>query len=247
MGFTTAATPTRFHLTDDLGAAGLCPASPAPAPPAVFDELARSYGRRLERMAAEALGRLGERPDRHRVEDLVQDVYCRLLASGRPLDPRGRLERQVLAYLRRTVRSAAVDGARIAGAAKRTRGERPEGPPLALRPAGFADPVDPSPTPEQRLLMRDRRRRFLTACRAAAGASPRAARDVRLTALALLGGWTSREISAALGGRLQPSSVDAAVCRLRGRLAAAGLDLPRRNAVEAPGRPRAAGRAAGRL
>lgn len=216
---------------------GLSTASPKTLDHDVLDELARRYGRCLRRMAAEALGRLGQRADRHRIEDLVQDVYCKLLTSGRPPDPRGRRERQVLAYLRRTVRSAAVDGLRIAAAAKRSNGDRRSRTSVIAGPAAETDPVDPAPTPEQRLLMRDRRRRFLAACRSAAGSGPRAARDARVTMLALLDGWSSREISAALGGRLRPASVDAAVSRMRGRLAAVGVVLPRRPGARTRRRP----------
>lgn len=199
---------------------------------APFDYLARRYGRRLEAMAAEALSRLGERPYRHRIEDLVQDVYCKLLASSRPLDPRLRRESQVLAYLRRTVRSAAVDGVRLEAAAKRSAPARWDGPTAAPFPGAPEEPLDPAPTPEQHLMTLDRRRRFRSVCRSANGSTPTAVRDVRLTELALLDGWSSHEISAALGGRLRPSSVDAAVSRVRRRLAAAGLPLPRRRSVD---------------
>jgi len=189
--------------------------------PGGWDDLVRRFGGPLERMAAEALCRVGQPPERHRVEDLVQEVYCRLLAQGRGFDPHRRREPQVVAYLRRAVRSAAVDGVRAAGAAKRRSGE-----PV---PGAVAEPIDPAPDPEQRLLARDRRRRLLARCRAAAGRGPAAARDTRLLALTVIGGWTSREIAAASGGRVRSSTVDAAVCRMRRRLAASGVRLPRRS------------------
>jgi len=191
------------------------------AAPGAWDELVRRFGAPLQRMAAEALGRVGQRPERHRVEDLVQDVYIRLLAGGRGFDPHRRRGPQVLAYLRRVVRSAAIDGVRAAGAAKRRAGD--------WLPSAAADLIDPGPDPEQRLLARDRRRRLLARCRAAAGRGPGAARDTRLLALTVLGGWTSREIAAASGGRLRASTVDASVCRMRRRLAASGVRLPRRS------------------
>lgn len=189
--------------------------------PGGWEELVRRFGGPLERMAAEALWRVGQRPERHRVEDLVQEVYCRLLAQGGGFDLRRRRDPQVVAYLRRAVRSAAVDGVRAAGAAKRRSGE-----PV---PGAVVEPADPAPDPEQRLLARDRRRRLLARWRAAAGRGPGAARDTRLLALTLIGGWTSREIAAASGGRVCSSTVDAAVCRMRRRLAASGLRLPRRS------------------
>jgi len=192
-----------------------------PDSPGGWDELVRRFGGPLERMAAEALWRIGRTPERHRVEDLVQEVYCRLLAQNGGFDPRRRGDPQVFAYLRRAVRSAAVDGVRAAGAAKRRAGEQVEG--------AVAEPIDPAPDPEQRLLARDRRRRMLARCRAAAGRGPRAARDTRLLALTVIGGWTSREIAAASSGRVRSSTVDAAVCRMRRRLAASGVRLPRRS------------------
>lgn len=186
-----------------------------------WDELVRRFGPRLERMAAEALGRFGQRPEPHRVEDLVQEVYIRLLARGRGFDPCVRRGPQVLAYLRRAVRSAAIDGVRAAGAAKRRAGD--------WLPAAAAELVDPEPDPEQRLLVRDRRRRLFARCRVLAGPGPAAARDTRVLALTMVGGWTSREIAAASGGRVRSSTVDAAVCRMRRRLAASGVRLPRRS------------------
>lgn len=190
--------------------------------PGGWEELVRRFGGPLERMAAEALWRVGQRPERHRVEDLVQEVYCRLLAQGGGFDLRRRRDPQVVAYLRRAVRSAAVDGVRAAGAAKRRSGE-------PVVPGAVVEPADPAPDPEQRLLARDRRRRLLARWRAAAGRGPGAARDTRLLALTLIGGWTSREIAAASGGRVCSSTVDAAVCRMRRRLAASGVRLPRRS------------------
>lgn len=192
----------------------------APDRPDGWDELVRRFRGPLERMAAEALLRVGRTPERHRVEDLVQEVYCRLLAQGGGFDPRRRRDPQVFAYLRRAVRSAAIDEVRAAGAAKRS------GEPV---PIALVEPVDPAPDPEQLLLARDRRRRMLARCRAAAGRGPRAARDARLLALTVIGGWTSREIAAASGGRVRSSTVDAAVCRMRRRLAASGVRLPRRS------------------
>ena len=129
------------------------PADPEPSRPPAWDELVRRLGVPLERMAAEALGRVGQRPDPHRVEDLVQEVYCRLLARGRGFDPHRKRGPQVIAYLRRVVRSAAVDGVRALCAAKRR----------AAEPAGAlaGEPADPAPDPEQRLLARDRRSRLL--------------------------------------------------------------------------------------
>ncbi len=88
--------------------------------------------------------------------------------------------------------------------------------------------VDPRGTPEDLLLAAERRRCFRTVCgRLLPG--PTAARDTRVLELALLGGWSSLEIARGLGGRLAASTVDTLVYRLRRRLAASGIAVPKRD------------------
>lgn len=132
---------------------------------AAWEDVVRRWAGPLERMAAEALARVGERADRHRVEDLVQEVYCRLLTRGGGFDPRRRSGPQVVAYLRRAVRSAAVDGVRAAAAIKRRPAVHRRRIPVAGAissadaPGALSDPVDPGPPARLLRLLLSRRRR----------------------------------------------------------------------------------------
>jgi len=193
-----------------------------------WDQFVTRYDRPLGVAVRRALARFGLRPQRELVEDTVQEVYCRLLEAGpRPVAFHGRSEREAAAYLGRVARSVVVDQLRSRRAAKRGGEWREVGP-------GGADddPVervaDPAATPEQRLLAAERRRLFLDRCRRAAGSGETGRRNLWILERSLLDGWSSREIAAAAGGTLRVSTVDTLVHRMKGRLATAGLHLPRR-------------------
>lgn len=208
---------------------------------ASWDRIARRHGPLLRSMAAEVLRAIGQRPDPCEVDDLVQEVFCRLLEAGGAFDPAAADPRRQRAYLRRVTRSVAVDRRRAAAAEKRggrlrqvsvsappdDEGRAEEWPPLP----------DPAPGPEQTLLSRERWRLFLRRCRRAAGCTVHPGREAQAVALALVGGWTSRELAAASRDGLSPATIDSMICRLRRRLAAGGLTLPRRGG----GRSRRAG------
>jgi len=161
-------------------------------------------------------------------QDLLQETYCRLLeGQGRRLRGcRGEVEGAISAYLGRVAESVVVDFLRGRGAAKRGGGVL-----VDLGRSGAADPtdrlVDPRRSPEERLLLRERRLRFLAKCGKLVGKrSPE--RDIRVLYLAFFEGWTSREICSRLGKGIKPSTVDSLVHRLKKRLAAQGIDVPRR-------------------
>ncbi len=200
-----------------------------------WEEMMRRHHRRLRRRIRSALTFYRIRPGRDAVDEVAQEVYCRLLAqSGRRLAQcRAESEDQVAAYLARVAERVVVDQVRIGSAAKRGGGL------VGLdwtRVGGLVkNLIDPSGTPEDRVLARERLARLAAACRqAGAGAAWR--RDARILRLALFDGWTSREISRHLGGRLAPSSVDSRIHRLRRRVAGSGVELPRRGPL--PGRRR---------
>ena len=86
--------------------------------------------------------------------------------------------------------------------------------------------VDRSPSPEEWVISRERRRFFLERCRDAVGR--RSVRDLNVLYLAFFEGHSSREICHRLGGGLTPSCVDSMVHRLKQRLADFDLQLPRR-------------------
>jgi RNA polymerase sigma factor (sigma-70 family) len=161
-------------------------------------------------------------------QDLLQEVYFRLLEKQGQRLRRCRAQGQqaVGAYLSRIAESVVIDHLRAEAATKRGRGR-------VVSDAGdgelgpFERAPDRGPSPEERVLLREKRRLFARHCRDAVG--PRhATRDLRVLYLAFFEGWTSGEISGRLGGGLTPSSVDSLLHRLKRRLARAGLQVPRR-------------------
>lgn len=214
------------------------PASPEPEAARPWDRLVRRHGRLLRRMAYDVLRALGQRPDEGDIDDMVQEVFCRLLERGAAFDPTGEDLRRERAYLRRVTRSVAVDRRRAARAEKRGGGVRwVSAGPVDLHDdeEGAVPLPDPAPGPEQQLISRERWRLFLRRCRGAAGRAANAGRDAQAVALALVGGWTSAELAAASREELSPATIDSLVCRLRRRLAAGGLTLPRRGGVSRRG------------
>lgn len=159
-----------------------------------------------------------------RVEDLVQEVYFRLLV-GRARQFRGHSEAQLMTYLQRVATSVVVDARRAALAQKRSGGRLVllEEWRLALL-AGY----DFVPEPEDRLLAGERRRAFLEMCREALGPHATPA-TMKIARLALLEGWTSREIASGLCGGLGIAGVNSVIYRLRRKLSGRGIDLPRRD------------------
>jgi RNA polymerase sigma factor (sigma-70 family) len=205
----------------------LLPSAERPDAPA-WRDLVQRYGPRLRVRLGRTLRRAGwqARPDR--VDDLLQEVFCRLLAAGRrrPDAFRGTSAQQLDAYLGRIAERVAVDELRSVYALKRD--SRRLGREGLSSHRSIERAVDPAGTPLDRLLLRERRRLFVARCGRLAG--PRSRRHAAHVArLALIEGWSSREIVRALGGRLAASSVDSLVHRLRRRLAAAeGLHVPPR-------------------
>jgi DNA-directed RNA polymerase specialized sigma24 family protein len=163
--------------------------------------------------------------DDERVEDLVQEVYCRLLAAGRRRRFHGSSEAQLMTYLQRVAMSVVVDSRREALAEKRWGGRRVAWADWHEAPAAAAGLDD---GPEDRLLAGERRRDFLAICRQALGQRATAT-AVRVARLALLEGWTSREIVAGLDGKVGVAGVDSIIHRLRRSLAGQGIALPRRD------------------
>jgi RNA polymerase sigma factor (sigma-70 family) len=198
------------------------------APAGGWDQFVARYDRPLAAAVRRALARVGEPARRELVEETVQEVYCRLLERHAR---RGGLwrasDRELVGYLGRVARSVVIDQLRNARAVKRG-GERPRPVAVDAQDDPLDRVADPRATPEERLLGRERRRLFLDRCRRSAGSRALGRRDLRILELALLDGWSSREISRAIGGTLLPSSVDTLLHRLKRRLAAGGVHLPRR-------------------
>lgn len=198
------------------------------------DDLVQRYGSYLRRAVYRALRAAGVRLHRGEpepVDELMQEVYCRIFAAeGRCLQQcRAGSTGQVAAFLARVAERVVFDHLRRGAAEKRGRAlladwDEPEG--TALRPVA----VDPAASPEERLLGEERRRQLFDrfARNGHLPARPHWERDLRILHLALVEGWSSPEISERFGGRLAPSSVDSLIHRLRRRLAAGGVQLPRR-------------------
>lgn len=161
-------------------------------------------------------------------DELLQEVYCRLLARRCRILRSCRCDEApaVAAYLMRVAENVSFDRLRALGAAKRGRGRMVrlgDGERL-WRDAGF---VAEGRGPEGRLLARERRRRAFARCRPyVGGRTPR--RDLKVLFLAYCHGLSSAEIARRLGGGLTASRVDSLMHRLRRRLARGGIRIPRR-------------------
>ncbi|HEX5760274.1 MAG TPA: hypothetical protein VF121_13890 [Thermoanaerobaculia bacterium] len=181
--------------------------------------LVERHGPALRRRVRRTLALAGARAHAEQVDDMVQEVYCRLLAAGgRRLQAcrDAANERTVAAYLGRTAERVVLDQLRLAAAVKRGGGRLVE-----LAPEEVAErAADPQGTPEDHLLAAERRRELAARCRAATRPGARGRRDARILELALLDGWTCREIARATRGRLALGSVASLLHRLRRRLEA---------------------------
>ena len=188
---------------------------------AAWVELVERYGASIGSGVRRALRRAG-RPsnDPDRVEDLVQECYCRLLEGGgrRLASFRGTGEAELRSWLGRLADRLTQDRLRAEAAEK--RGRR-----CMTSSSAALDRVpvpDPSACPERSLVTRERLGLLARRWR-------RFARDeveARIVRLVFFGGLTSTEAARASGRALSPSSVDSVVYRFRRRLAAEGLPVP---------------------
>jgi DNA-directed RNA polymerase specialized sigma24 family protein len=200
---------------------GLCLSS-ACEPETAWEELIGRYGSGLRTRVGNVLRRSGVLPRSEQVEEIVQEVYCRLLSGGgrRLRDCRATSETQVGAFLGRVAERVALDQLRAARAQKRG------GDQAAYFPADERA-VDPRANPEELALGRERLRLFLERCGALAGRRDYR-RNARILALAVAG-MSSGEIASAMGGALSARSVDGLLARVRryvakhARAAATGL------------------------
>ena len=188
-------------------------------------EFERHFKGRLVAGVVRALSRGGNRPDSEQVGEMLQEVYCRLLENRRAVLRRfrGHTDSEAYAYLKRVAETSTVDRLRAAAAEKRG-GCCVDGGVEEIVGDGVADL---GLSPEERALRRDAYAKLWSGCIAAIRSRHRA-RDLAILQLALFEGWTSREISTAMDGRLSVSSIDTVLHRQRRRLAAQGFLLPGR-------------------
>lgn len=185
-----------------------------------WESLLARHQEDLRGLVGRALARVGVAPSRDLVEELLQELLCRLL-RGRARAFAGGSDGAMWRYLARMARSVAVDHWRRSRAEKRRVAEPDDVDACTRRLLGVAR----APCPEQRLLDREERRLAARRWALLAGStSPLAPRVLRL---ALVEGWSSREISRCHRD-LTPNQVDRLVCRLRRCLAERGIAVPRR-------------------
>jgi RNA polymerase sigma factor (sigma-70 family) len=181
-----------------------------------WDRFVGLHARQVEAAVRQAARSVGGAAERDELEDLTQEVYCRLLQRDSGELPELDHPARRFVYLRRVARSVIIDRRRAGAAKKRGRGR------LILswdsvEIARQRDAVDSAATPEERLLLRERSRDLLASCRRILRGR-RAERNLRIVRLAWVEGWNSREISKRLEGELAPSSIDTLLSRVRKRL-----------------------------
>jgi hypothetical protein len=98
-------------------------------PEAAWETLIRRYGAGLEARVRRSLRQAGVRPRGEHIEEIVQEVYCRLLAGGswRLRQCRATSQNQLGAFLGKVAERVALDHVRAARAQKRggpARGRR---------------------------------------------------------------------------------------------------------------------------
>lgn len=193
-----------------------------------WEELLGRLRSRLLSAIRRSLGRVGASHDAERTEDLLQEVYCRLLDRDRwALKAcRGRSEGEIAAYLMRLAENVVVDELRREVALKRGGGKVVHGAGMELEDRPASSQLEP----EERIHLDRLRQEFLRSCRLVCGNS---LRNLRIAQAAFLEGWTSPEIVRTLASDLKVASVDSLLCRLRRRFSEQGIQLPSRCA----GRP----------
>lgn len=206
---------------------GITPAAPAAAGPD-WPELHRRHARGVRFAVLCRLRQFGERIDPERVEELAQEVWCRLLERDRARrpGPRGEHELETAEYLRRVATSVVVDAWRNDRAFKRCPAHLDSLETLAG--GGGESYADERGCPLRRTQARDRLIDFLRQCRSLLGRRP--SRD-RFDAVRMVWveGMTSREAARQLGGAWTAGAVDCLLMRLRRRLAARGIETPVRD------------------
>ncbi len=185
------------------------PSLPLLHPPA-WEDLVREHEGMLRARIWRLFGRVGQQPGRELVEEILQEVYCRLFEDALRRW-RGTTLGELLAYLGIIAERTVVDHLRVARAGKRT-GYREVC--LGRWIEQIADPRDP----ERDLLHAETQAILLRRCREMPSRRGRR-RNVWVARLALLEGWTNQEIAQAAGGRISPANVACLVHRLRRRLA----------------------------
>jgi DNA-directed RNA polymerase specialized sigma24 family protein len=199
------------------------------APVVDWGAVVRRHDARLRSRVRRVLIRSGLRPQTETVEEVVQEVYCRLIESGRHrlFQARTSTDPELLYYLGIVAERTTLDHVRVTTAQKRSAVV-----PIRLlfgrRSRRTMEGIpDPGPTPEQDAIHRERQRDLLERCRRIRGLGS-GRRNAWVMRLAVLEGYTSHEIARAAGGRMTSHNIDMLIHRLRRRLSRDGFSLARR-------------------
>lgn len=192
-----------------------------PESPDAWDELIRRFGNFIRGVVYEVTEVLGVARGHDLRQELVQEVYCRLLENRRRYLRRfrGTTESEALAFFARVARSVVYDHNRRRRAKKRTG--RRTGIPLPGT-LFFSPRFLEEPTPEDRLLWVEDWRGFWRQASSTLNARPSGRRDLSIFHLYVVEGWNSREISERFHPSLEPTSVLSVVHRVRGQLGLQG-------------------------
>ena len=212
-------------IKEDLaGMVRECAATPAGSREQVarWERLSPGLEREVERLARFVAKKHAWRPTPQDLEDFTQDVFLKLISSRALERFAGKSNGELVNYLKRVCESVLFDRFRRAQSRKRDGLEVPIGD------ADLPDPRSILLTPREHLIHREQRRRFRALCVGLASEANRQ-RDGLILELAILWGYTSREISAVPQVNLTPTGVDAVVHRLRRRARQQGLEVPMRS------------------
>jgi RNA polymerase sigma factor (sigma-70 family) len=199
-----------------------------------WEALVRRLDARLRRLVRSCLWRLGgDPPCREDIEELAQEVYCRLLGNGRRAfrECRAGSPGELWSYLERICASVAVDRHRSRNARKRRGGVRGDSP----RPAEAATALDdPEWCPEERLWRARARARILETCLAHASCPNLASRNRYIVESVVFEGLSIGEVASRVG--MGKSGVNSVLARLRRRIEAglAGARVHPRTPARAP-------------
>lgn len=186
-----------------------------------WHEFLRLYAPRIRTAIRRAFDRHGACLGQGDLEELFQELFCRLLVGAQRRRFRGRADVHLWAYLGQIAHSLAMDMRRAAHAHKRRM--------KVIRynelQEDIADKlVTDEVSPEMRILEDERWRVFLTRCHDLLNGDRTL--KVRALQLALRQGLTSRQVARRLGGGIRAEQVDQLIYRVRRRLAAEGIQVP---------------------
>lgn len=201
-----------------------CPDAGDGPGPGGWEQAVRRHGGHLANVTVGTLRRCGVAIRAEEVEDLVQEVWCRMLERWGPRLAFDGGDERLRRYLSRTTRNVALDEVRRRRAVKRSHDRAHNKECLWQEYENVADRCE---TPEERLLRREARQRFRQHCAPFVGALHRE-RNLDVLEMAVLDGMTSPQVAARIGRGMTASTVDVVVHRTRRRLASEGFNLPLR-------------------